>query len=717
MSDLERLFYWRGIASDYFNYRGEHVSVPEDNRLRLLEAMGISPSDPDVVQKDAFQLDVAPWLRWFPKLVVAEAGEQVSFDINLAPEDLSDTLDWRISNQEGLLVASGTVNATGLKETGDYLHRGKRFSRRQLCVGPLSANYYHLNVLSGRRSASTELAVCPVRAYQPAWLNKGADARPWGVLVQLYTLRSTRNWGMGDFTDLRELIEIAAEKGADMIGLNPLHALSTDLRTHFSPYSPSDRRYINPLYIDPVWIPEYTAHVKLSVDKTLRESLRKADTVDYDKMRALKYPVFQRMFTMFIEREWAVDSSRFQALRDFIVTEGDALVKFARYEAIRQSWPYAVFRLDAEQGKNADANNVFELEGSISQAIVFHCYLQWLAQKQLAECQHAAKKSGMKLGLIRDLAVGANGDGAEVQNTGGLFCRKAAIGAPPDPLAQTGQNWGLPPAIPSEMRKSGFKHFIALLRTNMRHCGALRIDHAMSLMRLWWCPPGTTADQGAYVYYPFPELQRLLALESQLNECLVVGEDLGVVPNEFREAMAYRGVFSNKLFYFERGDGERFKAPAEYDPVSLAMAANHDVPTLASWWARTDLALRHTLNLLEEGVSYEDMCAQRARDKENLMTALYDAKLYPASWHGRSLDEPADAALIEAILVLAARSASKLFVLQLEDLLMMDTPVNVPGTFDEHANWQRKLSVTTQAIFSDQGVEKIVQKIQHERSV
>ena len=297
MSDLDRLFYWRGVASDYFNYRGEHITVPVENRRKLVEAMGVDTHNAASVEIDAYQLDVSPWLRWLPKLLVAEAGDDVFAEINLRPEDFADTLDWRISDQDGLHVASGTVNAGRLVECGEYLHSGKRYSRRQIRVGALSPNYYHLNVLSKRRSASTKLAVCPARAHEPEWLHK-QDARPWGVLIQLYTLRSSRNWGMGDFTDLRELIEVLAHQGADMIGLNPLHALSSDLATHFSPYSPSDRRFINPLYIDPVWIPEYTAHVKLSVDKALREALRSADVVQYEKMRSLKYPVFQRMFTI-----------------------------------------------------------------------------------------------------------------------------------------------------------------------------------------------------------------------------------------------------------------------------------------------------------------------------------------------------------------------------------------------------------------------------------
>jgi len=716
MSDIDRLFYWRGITAGYQNYRGEDVHVPLENRKNLLEAMGVDISTPEAIAKEAYLLDVEPWRHWFAPLCFAFADAEPSFEINLHPADINKTLHWSLTDNNGKLVRKGSFIGAQKEETGDYLFESTQYSRRRVEVGGLAPDYYTLSVKADDHIEITTLAVCPREVYQEPWSDAGEKV--WGTIIQLYTLTSERNWGIGDFTDLRELIEGLAAQGADVIGLNPLHALSPYLDDYFSPYSPSDRRYINPLYIDPYWIPDYCEAAKQCLDKSLLQELRASSSVDYVKVRNLKYPVFQQMFGKFIDKEYKAASPRYKAFRDFCELQGRSLLLFAHYEACHQDWVNAKYVLRYGETLESLESELFVKGAPLSgagEALLFHCYLQWLAEEQLAACQDAAIKSGMKVGLIRDLAVGADGGGAEVNGASNLYCKRSAIGAPPDPFAHTGQNWGLPPAMPSELRKTGFKHFIELLRTNMSKCGALRIDHAMSLLRLWWCPPGKTADFGAYVYYPFPEMLGLLALESHLNKCLVIAEDLGVVPQMFRDALHHAKVFTNKVFYFEKEFDNKFKPPQHYDGHALAMINNHDTPTLVSWWNGTDLTLRDDLDLLEEGVEYSTICQQRKTDKEFLLALLYEQQLYPESWHGRSVDELADEPLIEAILVLASRTASKIFVLQLEDLLMMDAPVNVPGTFKQHKNWQRKIPSAISAIFSDARILGVLRQVNNQR--
>ncbi len=715
MSDLDRLFYWRGITADYLNYRGERVNVPLDNRVTLLKAMGVDVSTPKAIEEEAYELDVKPWKDWFSSLTMAPAGPDCHFEINLKPEDQEPELQWKVTDLNGKPIKAGHFKYDDIEETGEYIHHGIKYSRRKVLLGDLPPNYYDLSVRSLNKVEKTRLAVFPPTVHQAHWSNVGEKV--WGVIIQLYTLRSERNWGIGDFTDLRELIEKMAQKGADVIGLNPLHTLSPYLEDYYSPYSPSDRRFINPLYIDPYWIAEYTENVKTSVDKELLSECRGDKNVDYVKQRKLKYPIFQQMFDVFVEKEMAHRSERYLKFENFVREQGDALLGFAFYEACKQDWPGATYVLRYGEKYEDVVKGILEDKkpSGAALAVFFHCYLQWLSFTQLDACQQAAITSGMKVGLIRDLAVGADGGGAEVESNNELYCRASAIGAPPDPFAQTGQNWGLPPVIPSELRRSGFEHFINLLRTNMASCGALRIDHAMSLMRLWWVPPGLTADHGAYVYYPFYEMLGLLSLESYLNECLVIGEDLGVVPDEFREALTRTQIFTNKVFYFEKVFHDKFKKPEDYDAHALAMVNNHDVPTLVSWWNGTDLELRDELNLLEEGVDYQTICQQRAHDKANLMELLFESGLYPESWHGRDLDTPIDEDLVEAILLLTSRTASKIYVLQLEDLLMMDEPVNVPGTFKEHDNWQRKLTSTLSMIFESKRINNVLDKVNEQR--
>ncbi|VUD51065.1 4-alpha-glucanotransferase [Thalassocella blandensis] len=715
MSDLDRLFYWRGIAADYFNYRGEHVTVPLDNRIRLLEAMGVDVSSKDVIAKEAYRLDVEPWQHWLPPLYLTPAKNPY-FEINCKPEDFKRQLHWTLIDAEGNLVQSGDVDANTLEETGDYIFKQQRFSRRKLYINAIEPQYYQLTVVADDEKTVTQLAAFPDEVYQSNWSDN--NEKVWGFIIQLYTLVSDRNWGIGDFSDLTSLIRNAVDVGVDVIGLNPLHALSTDLHNYYSPYSPSDRRYTNPLYIDPVLVEDYNEKLLTEEDRAKRQTLQASQSVDYVSVRNLKYKIYQKMFDSFVEQHFHAGTDRFLSFQHYVEAQPECLFDFAYHEARYQNWEGVRYSLSDDFSYHDIVQDIFNLNGTFTKArlaLLFHCYLQWLADVQFESCQNLAQTLGMKVGLIRDLAVGADGGGAEVSSNLTLFCRKASIGAPPDPLAQTGQNWGLPPMAPSELRRSGFNHFIELLRHNMNHCGALRIDHAMSLMRLWWCPPHTTADAGAYVYYSFAEMLGLLKLESVLNNCLIIGEDLGVVPDEFRQELTKAKIFTNKIFYFEKVFGDAFKAPEHYDPHALAMLNNHDVPTLVSWWNGTDLIIRDKLNILEEGVDIHQVRNARQVEKRNLFNLLREKNLCPESWSEEDITRPADQALIEAILQLSSQVASKIFVLQLEDLLLMDAPVNVPGTFQEHANWQRKLTHSIADIFANEKIQQQLKNINKNR--
>lgn len=721
MSDLDRVLYWQGIGESFFNFRGEHVHIPIENRKQLLTAMGVDVSSDATVAQAAFELDVAPWRDWLPPLLTCRVndagaeGQRVGFDINVLPSELDKEFTWRLS-QDGQSVEEGKFTPKVLAETGDYLYQGTRFSRRFVPIPTVGIGYYTLCVgLDGKKSTTT-YAVVPRAVYQPDWLQQRDPT--WGFIVQLYTLRSERNWGIGDFADLKTLVTEGAKYGADLIGLNPFHALLPDVKYNRSPYSPSDRRFINPLYIDVESIAEYSPEHLFGIKPAKTpEQLRATDEVDYENCKALKYAIFQQMFQVFYSTELLAKTARAEQFLAFQEELGQTLELFSFFEVLAADCGNHVPEVDLLAAYEAYANSPEESkEGSYRTPILFHSYLQWLAFEQLKECQDLAKAKGMKIGLIRDLAVGADGSGAEVRTNASLFCPEAAIGAPPDPMALQGQNWGLPPMIPAQLRATGFSHFINLLRDNMVNCGALRIDHVMSIMRLWWCPPGSSAQQGAYVHYPLEQMVDLLALESHLNQCAVIGEDLGIVPDEFREVMLGSQLLSNKVFYFEKvGDGD-FKAPADFAPHAFTTINNHDVPTLTSWWNATDLDLRNSLNILEEGVDFADVCKHRLFEKERLVALLRKEKLLPIAWEKRDIAEAADKELVHAILKLAARVKSIMYAIQLEDLLMMNDPVNVPGTFMEYPNWKRKLTVNIETMFRDNSVVDILKAIHNERA-
>ncbi|WP_053979642.1 4-alpha-glucanotransferase [Marinagarivorans algicola] len=697
METLNQLMYWRGIASDYFNYKGERVEISLNNRKALVRAMGIDPDDLAAVASAAYTLDVEPWTRWIQTFQVVEQHKECCFFVSVAPSELNQEFSYSIELENGTDI-KGVFTPSAQPEVGDYLFEGIRYSRRVIMCGALPLGYHRLTLLSAGHSLTGQLAVVPEQGFVPADIHKGK--RVWGFIVQLYTLRTDRNWGIGDLTDLKYLLLKAADFGADIVGLNPLHVLRTPNEYHCSPYSPSDRRFIEPLYIDPEVIDEFAG---LSVPSAQLVQLRADKSVNYAAVYDVKFAVFKSLYRQFKRLHLQLNTQRAERFLQYVEREGHALQDYCSYQVLTNSGTADLWTpnlaLSTEQQDEAD----------------FYAYLQWQAQVQMASCQELAQELHLTIGLMRDLAVGADGGGSEVTTNQRLFCREAAVGAPPDPLAEKGQNWGLPPMDPAHLRQTDFEHFINLLRTNMANCGALRIDHAMSLMRLWWCPPGHTADYGAYVYYPFTELLGLLKLESVRSGCMIIGEDMGVVPDEFREAIISGNVFTNKLFYFEREHDGDFKLPEHYMPRALAMLTNHDVPTLASWWAGSDIELRANLNLLDDSVPLDQVKQERTNDKYRLLRWLERCGIHMALEPDVQIQQPMTEDLMGEILACGAKVASQIFVIQLDDLELLDAPVNVPGTSTEYANWQRKLTVNLDTLFARESVIATLNKVANAR--
>lgn len=685
MTELDKLLYLCGISADYLDYGGQRREVPLAQRQRVLRLMGLEPEDPDALAAAVERLDADPWRGWLPHhhIVTAEAPEVA---LRVHPDQLTATFSWECTLENGT-VTTGECRPETLPEVGDYHLDGARYSARRLPLPPLAPGYHVLRVTDGVQSASSRVMACPDRFYSPGALGR---ERLWGISCQLYTLRSARNWGIGDFTDLLQLLPLAAAAGADLVGLNPLHAPCTDGDAIASPYSPSDRRFLNPQYIDPEREPEWKG-VAVTLATTdwqqRRTGLQASPLVDYEGVNRLKYEALEAMFTLFRSEQRRAGTERGRAFRSFVAGGGSALEGFARYEARHNAWA-CTHRGDPQ----------------------FFAWLQWLASCQLQHCQQVALDSGMRLGLMRDLAVGAVGRGCEVEQARGLYLAGASIGAPPDPFAPHGQDWGLPVPHPLRLRDSGFRFFVDLVRRNMNACGALRVDHVMALMRLWWCLHDQEDNAGLYVFYPRDELLGLLRLESWRQHCVVIGEDLGVVPDEFRRAMQCSGLLGNRLFYFEQHHDGRFRAPAELPEDVLLMVTNHDVPTLADWWRGSDLQRRRELGLIPDEDALAQQVQQREADRTQLRDWLASNGLLPAE-----VGPELDMALCSAIHQGCARGASRLLLLQLEDLQLLAEPVNIPGTWREYPNWRRKQAQLTTAIFAAPDVQALLAAVDRER--
>ena len=701
MDALEKLLYLSGVAAEYLDYAGERQLVADSDRLRVLMALGYQPDAEQQIAEAVYELDAEPWTHWLkPFYVVAEGDEAIY--IHCHPEQLSIPLFWTLTLESGA-QKSGRLIPAESQETGDYYLDGVRYSARELRLGGLAAGYHSLLMHQADSSHTEEaqLIVSPQHCYERV----SPDEKLWGISCQLYTLRSPHNWGIGDFGDLKQLIEKAAGSGAAFIGLNPLHILCSDTPEVVSPYSPSDRRFINPLYIELQALPEFehsdeiqTLMQRAETMQTL-ERLRAVQWVDYSAISELKYRLFELVYHDFLECEVVIKSERARQFHRFIVHGGEALEQIASFEVHH----------------NAYAN-------SYSQDPKFYCFLQWLASQQLAACQSLTQELGMTIGLLGDLAVGSVAGGCEVEQNPQLYVADVTIGAPPDPFSSTGQNWGLPVMNPVAMRKQHYHHFIELLRANMTSVGGLRIDHVMLLMRLWWCLPeeGGEAPQasGVYVYYPLHDLMSIVRLESCRNRCVIIGEDMGVVPEEFRHEMNGSGVYGNDLLYFNQYWDGRFKAPHEMREKALLLVTNHDVPTLSDWWSGDDLQRRYDLGVIESEDALVKLCQQREKEQWHLLEWLADVDLLPASRPlgvASSVATAMDMELCEALHRGCGRSQSALMLLQLEDLQLLRLPVNIPATNLEYPNWRRKQECTLDEIFNSSAVADLLQAVNKER--
>jgi 4-alpha-glucanotransferase len=513
-------------------------------------------------------------------------------------------------------------------------------------------------------------------------------------------VRSHVNWGIGDFRDLEMLIRWMASCGAGFIGVNPLHALAPAEPARSSPYSASNRHFLNVLYISVPAVPEFedclAARARMADPEFARRlnELRARPLVDYRGVADLKFEILALLHQEFRDKHLVMRSERGRGFLEFVARRGLALQLHARFDALDRyfratdgsasgwmSWPQEY------RDVNGGAAARFALEHPTE--VEFHAYLQWLAHEQLLQAQALTRELGMPIGLYGDYAVGANPSGSETWGDQASYCLGAEIGAPPDPLALKGQGWGIPPPDPAVLEAQPLHGFVHLIRDNMRYYGALRLDHVMSLCRLWWIPAGCAATAGAYVQYPLHQLLTVLSLESARSSCLVVGEDLGVVPDEMRRAMPEFGLYHYKVLLFEKVPG-RFRRPDEFERHALAAATTHDLPTLHSYWEARDIELRHRLNLYPSAEIESDVVRERDNDRAMLLSALREQGLNPA--HPSAPLEPYTDELGHALHLYLARSSTALVALQLEDLLGMIEPVNVPGTFAEYPNWQRKLT-------------------------
>ena len=707
---IDHLVEYRGIESHYTDAWGKPATIAPSTKNKLLSVMGYEVDDLDKLQSQVEDDAKKVWLTPLNPVQVLRQGETFQVALRLPIELVNDSFTCVLTTEQGESLSHSLVPTDGqLINVADI--DGVEFQEYLLEL-PLNLplGYHQLALqIDGDELASMRVIMAPLSCYKPQTLLSGNKV--WGLSVQLYCLRSETNWGVGDFSDLAYLVEKVAKQGAHFVGLNPIHALYPANPEACSPYGPSSRRWLNFIYIDVTNLHGYQTEttqqlINAPAFQQGLQAARQSELVDYATVTFLKLQALSSIFDYQNTQYLSKNTKQNKAFKVFIEEGGESLQTLAVYDALQESL--------AAQGKPAWGWPVFPHELSDlhkpavatftkknAKRVKFFLWLQWQAALQLAAVNEVAVANNMCIGLYRDLAVGVSEGSAEIWGNKDLYCTNASVGAPPDILGPLGQNWGLPPMDPEKLYTQQYQPIIDLFSANMRATGALRIDHVMALLRLWWVVKGDSAKQGGYVYYPVDDLLAILALESHKNQSLVIGEDLGTVPDEIRDKLADNGVYSYRVFFFEQAKDGGFYSPSHYPTQSMSTLTTHDMPTLSGYWHCDDLELGKELGLYPTAEILASLYDSRHENKQAILDTLHGHHSV-GDEVGHDVNFVAmSKALNFGMQLHMAGGSSELLSLQLEDWLQMDKPVNIPGTFKEYPNWQRKLTQNLQDVFSD----------------
>jgi 4-alpha-glucanotransferase len=670
-----------GISVDWQDYAGNQHVVGSDVLRRVLSALGLPADTSRELSSSRRLLTRRSSLLDLPPMVTAVAGRPTRLDVGgneSMPAQLF--LERGGTRDLALLPARGRLRVPAVAETG-----------------------YHRLVVEDREIV---LAVSPARCRSIE--DVVPDARLWGLAAQLYALPHHHDYGIGDLGGAAELARSAGEKGADALGLSPMHALFASEPEHFGPYSPSSRLFLNPLYAAPELIFSAAVVAGAAAEGAPAEN----GLIDWPEASRAKYAMLHRLFISFLEGpDWdgpiGADFARFQA------EQGTFLREHACFEALHaarvQGTSWRQWPLDLRDPRGAAVGCFAEAHGD---EVLFHMFLQWITDRSLGVAQRLARQAGMRIGLIGDLAVGMDPAGSHAWSRQQDILLGLTIGAPPDLLNPRGQDWGLTSFSPRAMEEAGFAPFLATLRAAMRHVGGIRVDHAMGLARLWLIPEGNAPADGAYLNFPVTDLLRLLALESVRHNVVVIGEDLGTVPAGFHDMLEQSGIHGMRVLWFERdGQEEGFTQPRGWGSTDIAMTSTHDLPTVAGWWKGSDIDVRQQAGRLGAGVDPATIRRERDQDRPKLWNAFVRDQVSDGPVPAPDQTEP----VVDAALRFVVKTEVPLSLIPLEDLFGFEEQPNLPGTITEHPNWRRRLPVAVESVLDQESVARRIDMIATER--
>ena len=719
-----------GFHREYTNSYGKQVFANSAARKALLQAMGYDLTSEQKINQHIEILQQAPWRNLLPQTHIAKTEQQQNHLVISLPQRCEQHLSWQI-HCENLQTLQGQyalnelklVEQTRLVTKDQTTQKSEQFTQYKLPLPKLSAGYYQLTLKYADKQQSCHLIYAPQTCYSTA---QTAPYKMWGIAAQLYSLQSHENWGIGDFGDLQKLVLQAAQQQIATIGLNPLHPLFQSNAAHRSPYSPTSRCFLNTLYIDVTQIENFNRCKKAqrlfqSDNFQIRlTQAKQSKQVNYCAVSALKFEIIELLYQDFCHHDIEKNTQQAQNFYSFKERGGDKLAELALFEALYEyfqqqnpqnygwaTWPKAY--------QQANSIEVLTFAKQYKTRIQYFIYCQWIAAQQLAKASQLTVDNNMPIGLYLDLAVGCDGSGVDVWSTPELYVKGASIGAPPDTTNALGQNWGLTPMNPVVLQAKGYQPLIEALRSNMQYAGALRIDHILGLMRQYWVAPNMDASEGVYISFPLEDILRIIALESHRNQCIVIGEDLGTMPNGFSDIMAKAGLLSYKILFFEREENNQFKPPENYVAQALNTVSTHDLPTLAGWWTGNDLAWRQKLKLYPNTQMAINDENTRTIDRQNLLNTLVDKGLLNKDEISLVKTQVFPHALSIAVQKYLALAPCELQLISLEDMLELVEQVNIPGTINEHPNWLQKLPIKLDDLWQHKSVIAICKIMQQVR--
>lgn len=671
LSELARAY---GVATEYWSQSGDYVTVRRETIAAVLQSLGADTSSSDAVLQSLEEIQNRHWRNTLPPVFVTVAGEEKNIWVHV-PHGESVSVSIELEGGEGIALEQLGRWVEPQEIDGSLVGEATFIVPSTLPIG-----WHVLRAETQGVVTEIPLIVSPVTLNSPSLAH---DKRMVGVMAQLYSVRSSRSWGVGDLSDLSELAAWSARTlGADFCAINPLHAPAPTLPVSPSPYLPSSRRFTSPLYVRVEAIPEF-AYVDGVGRKKIRRLAAKFDPtdpalIDRDAVWQAKRKALQIVHGVLLT------PGRRAAYEAYVEREGAGLMNACTWNALAEeygpkwrAWPSAL--------QDPNSTEVQQWRSDHVAAVEFHVWLQWLLDEQLASAQGAAKRAGMQIGVIHDLAVGVAFDGADAWALQDVLAQGVSVGAPPDMYNQKGQNWAQPPWRPDALAEAGFRPFRDMLRTILQHSGGLRIDHILGLFRMWWVPEGMEPFDGTYVTFDHEALIGILVLEAHRTGAVIIGEDLGTVEPWVQDFLQRRGILGTSILWFERWPGGTIKQPEEWRGDVLASVTVHDLPPTAGYLAGEHVRIRSDLGLLNRSVSDELRVAEL--ENSEWVAVLRERGWLPGDDAEVSVDQ-----IVAALHRFVAATPARLIGVSLPDLVGDTRAQNQPGTDQEYPNWRIPLA-------------------------